>query len=76
MTPAADRLLSLERLYEAVALWVHVGNEKVLHVLTCADCTRLETDTYRWCEVASRIGRRQLEAAGAVRNAHAAVAEE
>ena len=71
----ADRALRLERLYEAVALWVHEANAKVLHVLTCADCKQLEEKSYRWCEVANRMGRRQLDAATAIRNAHDAVAD-
>lgn len=73
MTP--ERAIRLERLYDAVALWVHEGNAKVLHVLTCADCKQLEEKFYRWCEVANRMGRRQLDAATAIRDAHDAVAD-
>lgn len=55
---------------EAARRWDGVGAGKVMHVLTCLECKRLEGAEDRWCSKAAAIGREQIEAA---RHLHEAV---
>jgi len=65
----APALAPFVALVEAVQTWKQTGDEKVMHVLTCDDCKRLEKEQDKWCIVAGTIGRRQLESASNVRDA-------
>lgn len=60
---------AVRELIAAVERWDNAGNLKVMHVLTCAECKRLEKDEERWCSQAQVIGRRQIEAAQLLKEA-------
>lgn len=61
------------RVVTAALAWDEAGAAKVMHVLTCPECKRLEGVEDRWCEEAVKLGRRQLDAAKALRDALAAL---
>lgn len=62
----AARVAALLKIETAAEHWSHWGKVKVMHVLTCAECERLEGAEDRWCEEAAKIGRAQLDAARAL----------
>jgi len=56
--------------------WDAIGKVKAMHVLTCTDCERLESEQDRWCDEAAAIGRRHIEAARKIHEALVALAKD
>lgn len=55
-------LARLQAVYLVAKEWDSLGALKVMHILTCKECERLECAAASWCVKATEIGRRQLEA--------------
>lgn len=70
-----ERVRGLEAISEAAHHWDHWGKVKVLHVLTCKECERLEGAEQRWCAEATKIAKEQLTHAKALQAALAQSAQ-
>lgn len=68
-----ERVERVEGVVDAARKWDGLGAVKVMHVLTCEDCIRLETAEGHWCAEAMKIGRSQIEAARGLKDALAAL---
>ena len=62
---ASEEWRAREAVVKAAMLRSELAARKVLHILTCAACERLEVDDGRWCNEATAMSRKTLDAIAA-----------
>ena len=62
---ASEEWQTREAIVKAAVNRSELAAQKVLHILTCKDCERLEVDDGRWCNEATAMSRRSLDAVAA-----------
>ena len=62
---ASEEWQAREAVVKAAMLRSELAARKVLHILTCAECERLEVDDGRWCNEATAMSRKTLDAIAA-----------